>query len=142
MHYPVNSRRLPETSVRAKQASCRYSWKTMFSRLLPQISVENRSPYPVLKYSLVTCSRWSFACTSRLCASRVMAHMTLCAIMLISTNSKLTIMPNSTAKISSCTSIMYMTISIIRIRVMAHMTLRRAGSQQEARTQLYYNVIE
>ena len=28
-------RRLSEISVRAKQASCRYSWKTVFSRLLP-----------------------------------------------------------------------------------------------------------
>ena len=38
LHSPVNSRRLPEIfedSVRTKQASCRYSWKTVFSRLLP-----------------------------------------------------------------------------------------------------------
>ena len=34
-------RRFPEISVRTKQASCRYSWKTLFL------------PYPVLKSSLV-----------------------------------------------------------------------------------------
>ena len=47
-------RRCSEISVRTKQASCRYSRKTVFSRLLPQIPAENRSPYPVpvLKYSL------------------------------------------------------------------------------------------
>ena len=32
---PVNSWRFPEISVRAKQVSCRFSWKTVFSRLLP-----------------------------------------------------------------------------------------------------------
>ena len=38
LHSPVNSRRSQEISeipVRTKQASCRYSWKSVFSRLLP-----------------------------------------------------------------------------------------------------------
>ena len=35
LHYPANSRRLAEISVEANQASCRYSWKTVFSHLLP-----------------------------------------------------------------------------------------------------------
>ena len=51
-HSPGNSRRFPEISGRTKLASCRYSWKTVFSRLLQWISVENLSPYPVLKHSL------------------------------------------------------------------------------------------
>ena len=34
LHSPLNSRRFPEISVIQKQASCRYSWKTVFSRLL------------------------------------------------------------------------------------------------------------
>ena len=49
----VFPRRPMAMSVRTKQASCRYMWKTAFSRLPPKISVENRSPYPVLKYSMV-----------------------------------------------------------------------------------------
>ena len=38
LHSPVNSRRFPdisEISVRTKQTSCRYLWKTVFFRLLP-----------------------------------------------------------------------------------------------------------
>ena len=34
------------SSVITKQVSCGYSRKTVFSRLLPQISAENPSPYP------------------------------------------------------------------------------------------------
>ena len=45
LHSPVNSRRLPEISLRAKQASCRYSWKTVF---LPFAPVDfRRKPEPV-----------------------------------------------------------------------------------------------
>ena len=44
---PGDFRRLSEMSVGTNQASCRYSRKTVFSRLLPKISVENRSLYPV-----------------------------------------------------------------------------------------------
>ena len=45
---------LSKISARTKQASCKYLWKTFFSGLLPQTSVENRSPYPVLKSSLTS----------------------------------------------------------------------------------------
>ena len=54
LHFPKNSRRCSDISVRTKQVSCRYSWKNVFSRLLPYISVENRSAYPVLKSSLIS----------------------------------------------------------------------------------------
>ena len=49
---PGGFRRLSEMSVITKQASCRYSWKNVFSRWLPYNFVENRSPYPILKCSL------------------------------------------------------------------------------------------
>ena len=56
LHYAEISRmlvRLSEISVRTRQASCRFLRKFVFSRLLPQISIENRSPHPVLKHSLM-----------------------------------------------------------------------------------------
>ena len=51
---PKNSQRYPEMSARTEQASCSLSWKTVFSRLFPQISAGNGSPNPVLEYSLNT----------------------------------------------------------------------------------------
>ena len=48
LHSPVNSRIFSEIAVRTKQASCRLSWKSAFSRSLQQTSVGNRSPYPLL----------------------------------------------------------------------------------------------
>ena len=58
LHSPVNSRRFPdilsEIPVRTKSASCAFSLKTVFFRLLPQVSVEHRSPYPVLKYTTLS----------------------------------------------------------------------------------------
>ena len=50
---PGGFRRCSETSVRTKQVSCWYSWKTVFSRLLPVDF--RRKPEPVLKYSLRWC---------------------------------------------------------------------------------------
>ena len=52
-HSPGNSPRFPEKSGDVRRCSCGFSWKTVFSHLLQEISVENRSPYPVLKYSYV-----------------------------------------------------------------------------------------
>ena len=52
---PVNSRRFPEIFrdfCKNKPRFLQVSAETVFSRLLPYIFVENRSPYPVLKYSL------------------------------------------------------------------------------------------
>ena len=42
-----------EIPVRTKQASCGFSWKTVFSCLLLRVSIENRSLHAVLQYSLV-----------------------------------------------------------------------------------------
>ena len=54
---PVNSRRFPEIFrdfCKNKPRFLQVSAETVFSRLLPYIFVENRSPYPVLKFSLIS----------------------------------------------------------------------------------------
>ena len=43
---------LPSLPSKVMRRSCAPLYGTVFSRLLPQISVNNGSPYPVLKYSL------------------------------------------------------------------------------------------
>ena len=66
----------PEISVRTKQVSCRFSWKTVFLPSAPVDSAEDRSPRPVLEYSLAT-SESATACkpTLRLaCGPTSRAH--------------------------------------------------------------------